>query len=461
MPRVLIVDDESSFRYGLNIYLKKQGIEVLEAENLARARELLLDNPDIVLLDINLPDGKGTSLLPEIKKEHPSCAVVVITGKGDIPTAVEAMKLGADHFMEKPFAPQDLNAFLFRGEEIHELKRHKVARDRLLAYKEPEFGKSSIIREVLRMAKLASPSDSPILIRGETGTGKGVLSRWIHEHSPRRNHAFVEVNCAALKGELLQSELFGHVRGAFTSAVQDRSGLLEIAHNGTLFLDEIGDMGLEVQAMLLKVIEEKRFRRLGDSRQRLSNFRLITATHRNLEELVKQGKFREDLWYRIQVFEILLPPLRERMEDLPHLATAILQDLGRGDCELSPSALDLLKGYTFPGNIRELRNLLERAVILAGEGRILEPRHFPSLLSSAPSSPSPSEATGSFDLAPLEEIELRMIEKTLERFGGKIERAAKALGISRSTLYRKLKKKNLSSSTSLKGAPTPEKEEGE
>jgi DNA-binding NtrC family response regulator len=387
MSRVLVVDDEPSFRYGLHLYLKRRGIEILEAENLAQARELLLENPDIVLLDINLPDGKGITLLPEIKKEHPSCVVVVITGKGDIPTAVEAMKLGADHFMEKPFSPQDLDAFLFRGEELHELKRHRVARDRLEVYKEPQFGTSDAIRKVLEMAERVSQSDSPVLIRGETGTGKGVLSRWIHEHSPRKKNAFVEVNCASLKGELLQSELFGHVKGAFTSAIQDRSGLIKIAHNGTLFLDEIGDMSLEVQAMLLKVLEEKRFRRLGDNRLRLSNFRLIAATHRNLEELVREGKFREDLWYRIQVIEIVIPPLRERLEDLPYLASAILKELGRGDRELSPSALDLLKGYPVPGNIRELRNLLERAVILAGEEKILKPHHFPNLVVFLPPPP--------------------------------------------------------------------------
>jgi transcriptional regulator with PAS, ATPase and Fis domain len=280
---------------------------------------------------------------------------------------------------------------------------------------------------------MAAENDSINLLLGETGSGKGVLAQWVHEHSPRSSGPFVEINCSTLRGELLASELFGHARGAFTSAVQDRQGLIEFADGGTLFLDEIGDMDLAVQAQFLKVIEEKKIRRLGEVKVRNSDFRLICATNKDLLEEVRQGRFRQDLYFRIQVFPVMIPPLRERSEDLPGLIRHVLLTLHSPNPEVSPEVMSLLKAYPWPGNIRELRNVLERASLLA-QGRPFDLEHFPGLVSSRVGD------QGQRILRKLDQLEEDYIKSIIERVGGDIDKAIDVLGISKATLYRRLKK---------------------
>ena len=300
---------------------------------------------------------------------------------------------------------------------------------------EPYFGRSPVIQELKELASVAAESDSPILLQGETGTGKSILARWIHDHSHRQAAPFVEVSCSGLKGDLLASELFGHVKGAFTSAIQDRQGLIEIANGGTLFLDEIGDMDIAVQAQFLKLIEEKTYRRLGEVKVRSSDFRLICATNKDLREETEQKRFRQDLYFRINTFPISIPSLRDRLEDLEELVLHILAQLGFPDYEISPEVMKMLMNYSWPGNIRELRNIIERALILA-RGASLQIEHFPGMHRVKSSSGSPQE----IEARDLKHLEEEYIKNEIERAGGDIRKAARALGISRATLYRKLKK---------------------
>jgi transcriptional regulator with PAS, ATPase and Fis domain len=289
------------------------------------------------------------------------------------------------------------------------------------------------MRQVLELATMATHNDSPVLINGETGVGKGVLARWIQEHSNRAHAPFVEVNCSSLRGELLSSELFGHTRGAFTSAVENRQGLIEVADGGTLFLDEIGDMDPAVQAQFLKVIEEKQYRRLGEVRVRTSEFRLICATNQNLEERVQAGLFRRDLFFRINVFRVTLPALRSMPENLPGLVNSLLRYLTPRATTVDPAVYELMAQYPWPGNVRELRNVLERALVLsAGQ---LTPDHFKGLL-KPPALTSPGSEPAALKLADVETLRIR---EAMTRFDGDTRKAADALGISRATLYRRLK----------------------
>ncbi len=431
-PRVLVVDDDTAVLFGLTHYLDRIGFEPTQAQSLAEARQHIHEHQfDIIMLDMRLPDGDGLEWIPNLREMLPDVAIVVITGYGDIPLAVEAMRRGADHFLTKPVNLDDLEVFLRKSIELGTLRRRVSAYRRLDRGPVMYFGETPIMREVRRLAQLAAESDAPVLILGETGTGKGMLARWIHAHSQRAPMPFVEVNCSSLRGELLASELFGHVRGAFTTAIRDRKGLVEAADGGTLFLDEIGDMDLAVQAQILQVIEEKQFRRLGEVRVRRSDFRLICATNQDLDRAVQSRRFRRDLYYRIHVFPIYMPPLRDRREDIPGLVRHILQHLGAGDREVTRAALERLQTYDWPGNVRELRNALERALILAPSGPLL-PEHFAFLQTA------PEEATAS--ATPVGDDEVARILATIRQCGGNKKRAAQVLGISRSTLYRKIRK---------------------
>jgi transcriptional regulator with PAS, ATPase and Fis domain len=306
---------------------------------------------------------------------------------------------------------------------------------RLQKSEEPYFGQSDAIQRTLEYSQVAAANDTVLLILGDTGTGKGVLARWIHDNSDRRGEAFVELNCSSLRGELLRSELFGHAKGSFTSAVKDREGLVEVADGGTLFLDEIGDMDVEVQAQMLKTIEERSYRRIGENRLRRSEFRLICATNRDLLRATKEGTFRTDLYYRICVFPIALPPLRDRIEDIAGMAEHILSGFGYPHLPLSPEVANLLVQYSWPGNVRELRNMLERAMLLS-RGEPLSRIHFPGLEPSVHLT-TEEPRTSVFSL---EEIEKRHITKVLKEFDGDKNRASEALGISLSSLYRRLGK---------------------
>lgn len=433
---VLLIEDNAATRFGFVRYFSKDGYDIREAADLAEAaRALAAQRFDAIVMDINLPDGNGIDFIDTIRANDTTIPIIVITGAGNIQLAVEAMQRGADNFLTKPVDNAALLEYLRKTLEIGALKRQASSRQRLEKKDETFFGASPAMLEILNLARIAASSDSPVLFTGETGTGKGMLSKWIHRKGTRSKNEFVAVNCSGLRGELLSREIFGNARGAFTSADQDRKGLLDIADQGTLFLDEIGDMGLEVQAQFLKVLEDKSYRRLGDVKLLKSDFRLICATNRDIEAMVKQGLFRQDLMYRINMMVIHLPPLRERITELPEIVSHLLQQLGSPENVISDEVMAILKSYAWPGNIRELKNVLERALLLTPRGAMLREAHFSSLRNSRTTPLVPNERT-------IQEVEEAHIKTILEQMGGDINKAAKSLNISRATLYRRLKQRN-------------------
>src|SRR5215510_2138291 len=371
--KVLVVDDESGVRFGIRDFLEQQGYEIEEAETCEDAQHLFrTSRPDIVIADYMLPDGTALDLLPRLKEIDAGIPLLVLTAHGSIDLAVRAIKEGAEQFLTKPL---ELSTLLVILQRLLQKQRnhHKQLASKSRQVRQainPFIGTSPAIRALADQAKKLLSTESPVLILGETGTGKGVLARWLHENSPRAEEAFVDLNCAGLSRELLETELFGHEKGAFTGATAAKPGLLEVAHRGTIFLDEIGDVDAQVQPKLLKVLEEKQFRRIGDVRDRQVNVRLIAATHQDLGQLVREKKFRSDLYFRISTIPLMVPPLRERSEDIPLLARQLLGalagDLGRRGLRLSPDAEQALAAYQWPGNVRELRNVLERAALLCG-----------------------------------------------------------------------------------------------
>jgi DNA-binding NtrC family response regulator len=454
--RILVVDDEPSVRFGLRHFFEAHGLEVVEASTCREARELFRGyRPDLVLLDYRLTDGTALELLPELRAMDPSIPVLVLTAHVSIETAIQVIKQGAEHFLPKPVELPTLWVMVERLLEVQRTHRQQRA---LAASRteelNPFLGGSRAIRELEATARRVLDSDSPVLIQGETGTGKGVLAGWLHTHGARGGGPLVQLNCAGLLPQFLETELFGHERGAFTSAVSRKQGLLEVAHSGTVFLDEIGDMDLLVQPKLLKVLEEKRFRRLGEVEDRSVDVRLIAATHQDLAESVRTQRFRGDLYFRISTLPLHLPALRERPEDIPVLARDMLarlsRELGRPGLDLTPSAEAALRAYPWPGNLRELRNVLERAALLSSTSALhADDLRFNHAMARAlsPSSGEP-RAPGSeaaeLDLT-LQEVERRHIERVLAAEGGHVERAARRLGIPRSSLYQKLKSLGLSS----------------
>jgi DNA-binding NtrC family response regulator len=436
---VLLVDDEAAVRFGVRDFLESHGFEVDEAEGVGEAvRVFRAKRPEVAVVDYALPDGDALELLPRLRELDPGAPVVILTGHGSIELAVQAIKQGAEQFLTKPVELAALLLILERLVERRRTERRQAAgtsREEREAV-DPFTGQSEAIRAVATDAKRLAESDSPILVEGETGTGKGVLARWLHTHGRRAKEAFLDVNCAGLGRDLLESELFGHERGAFTGAVATKVGLLQVADRGTLFLDEIGDLHAEVQPKLLKVLEEQRFRRVGEVRDRQVDVRLIAATHQDLAGRVRDGAFRSDLFYRISTLRLRMPALRDRVEDIAFLAGRFLErlsvELARRNLSLSNDALRALEAYPWPGNIRELRNVLERAALLA-QGDALTPAdlRFDGVASPAP--PSASAVT-------LAEVERRHIERVLAEEGGHVERAAKRLGVPRSSLYERLKR---------------------
>jgi len=429
---ILFIDDDPAVRFGFGRYFSASGYNLITSENLSGAERLLSSQEfDAVIIDINLPDGSGLDLIGKIREESPNTPIIVITGAGDIPVAVDAMRKGADNFLVKPVDMSGLEFFLKKSLETGAVRKINTSLLRLRKRDDVYFGNSGVMTETIRYACIAAENDSPILITGETGSGKGVIAKWIHDNSARSNFAFVDVNCSTLKGELLSRELFGNTRGAFTSADRDRDGLMDAADNGTLFLDEIGDMDVSMQGHFLKVLEERTFRRLGDTKVRRSNFRLICATNKDLKYEIQSGAFRRDLFYRINLLTIHIPPLRERTEDLPELVRHILRERRYPEIEITEDAIQMLKTYPWPGNMRELKNVLERALMLS-RGVNLTREHFSWLkVSDAQLSPNALDT--------LEEMKRSRILSAFERCGGDVSKAAKSLGISKATLYRKMK----------------------
>jgi DNA-binding NtrC family response regulator len=449
---ILVVEDDAQQRAALAEFLSARGLRALTARNCIEAEHICrTQRPDAVILDYELPDGNALDLMPRVKAIDPTMPVIILTGQGSIQLAVEAIKLGADQFLTKPTDLSTLYVLLKRSLENHRTRQVQIADKSRNRHDLPDpfVGKSASIRRLAEVAHKVLNANSPVLIQGETGTGKGVLAHWLHQNGPRGARPFVDLNCAGLSKELLETELFGHEKGAFTGAVQAKLGLLEISNKGTTFLDEIGDLDLQVQPKLLKVLEEKNFRRLGDVRERLVDVRLIAATHRDLRELVRQKTFRDDLYFRISTISLSVPPLRERIEDIPMLAVQLLKrvnvDLGL-HTEISDEAMRYLQAYPWPGNVRELRNILERAVLL-GDQKMLTSRdlHFDVRIDSDP-----------FDdgsITTLEEVEKMYIARVLKVLGGQVPEAAKRLGIPRSSLYNKIRQYRINTGAK-DGSPT-------
>ncbi len=387
--QVLVIDDEKNIRVTLAAYLEGMGCRVIAVATAGAALSALESQTfDLVFLDLRLQEMSGLELLPKLLAINSQLPIVIITAYATIETAVEAIKRGARDYLPKPFTPAQIQHLveglaerLNLARQVEELQAHlrEAVPDVVLATESPKM------RATLEMVARVAPSEISILLLGENGTGKGVIARWLHTLSHRSGGPFVVVSCPTLSEELLASELFGHVKGAFTGATRDREGRLEAAHGGTVFLDEVSEVSLGLQAKLLRFLQEKQFERLGENRTRRVDVRVVAATNRNLEEEVKAGRFREDLFFRLNAVQITLPPLRERREDIPMLARGFLdffaRQTRRPTPELSSSALGALLSYSWPGNIRELRNVMERAMIL-WPSQVIEPEAFPEHLAS-------------------------------------------------------------------------------
>jgi DNA-binding NtrC family response regulator len=442
--KVLLLEDDAELRHAYASHLGANGFLVEEAETLAGAlSSFQAVRPDVAVLDFRLPDGTALEMIPKFKELEPAVPIIVLTGFGSMELGVSLIKSGAEQCLGKPIESSALVLVIHKVLEnsrnqqkqlVNTTRRRRVALD-------PFLGESSLIKRLAETAAKVAKGQSPVLLQGETGTGKGVLSNWLHENGPRAEESFVDLNCAGLNRDFLESELFGHEKGAFTGAVNAKPGLLEVGHRGTMFLDEIADIDPVVQAKLLKVLEEKKFRRLGDVRDRFVDVRLVAATHQDLRALIEAKSFRSDLYFRISTVPLRIPPLRERPEDIPHIAGALLRricsDMARSPVELSSKALERLRSYYWPGNIRELRNVLERALLLH-EDAVLEPGQFGF-------ETEPDTRSSSYDPSwTLDQMERFHIASVFSQENQNVEKTAKRLAIAKSTLYQKLKSLNLS-----------------
>jgi DNA-binding NtrC family response regulator len=442
--RILVVDDEEIVRESLKAWLEKDGYGVVAAASGNEALQRMLAEPAAILLvDLKMPGMDGLQLLAEVKKVQPEAVVVIMTAYATVDTAVTAMKDGAHDYLIKPFEPEELSHMLRRIVDREELVRENALLRRLIK-KQQRFrdlvSQSAAMQKVFELAGTAAKSASTILVLGESGTGKELLARAVHAESPRAGGPFVAVSCAALTESLLESELFGYEKGAFTGAATQRRGKFELAQRGTLFLDEIGDVSPKLQMDLLRVLEDRRFYRVGGTQPLHADVRFIAATNRDLRKAVQQGQFRDDLYYRLNVIAITLPPLRERREDIPLLAEHFIERLraetGRKVLGLSREALEVLQAHDWPGNVRELRNALERAVVVA-PGNVIEARDLGL-------QPAVALAPGGVALrSSLEDVESAHIAAVLADTGFNISQAARVLGIDRVTLYNKIRKYGL------------------
>jgi DNA-binding NtrC family response regulator len=441
MSRVLIVDDHPAMRETMAQWLQGCGHTVSEAGDGHEALQWLArQDADALVTDLRMPGLDGLQLLEAARKQDPDLVILLVTAHGGVDEAVKAMRLGADDFLVKPFPMEELEVKLAKALA----RRHGDAKRRSLEAElgpKPMLGESAALKKVQAdLAKVAA-SHSNVLLYGESGTGKELAARAIHAQSPWKDGPFVSVHCAALAPGLLESELFGHEKGAFTGAVSQRAGRFELAKGGTLFMDEVSEIPLETQVKLLRVLQEREFERVGGTRTLKADFRLVAASNRDLQQAVKQGRFREDLYFRVSVVQLTLPPLRERLDDLPalaeHFARRFCAEQGKAFAGLDPACLPGLKAYDWPGNIRELQNLVEQAVVFAAEGPLsLRPG------AGAFGSGAASPLTGSLDEV-LAATESRMIQEALAEHGGVQNRAAQKLGLSRSALQYKIRKYQL------------------
>lgn len=444
-PIVLVMQKSGSSLAGVQPVLDEHGYATRVAFDFDQA-DRLLDAEDVgaILIDLGRYHDDGLRYIHAVRQRDPLLVIICLLDATSDETPMEGIRAGADHFLTKPIDPDNLLAFLAPALEIGKLRRKAHLAHRQQRRGSLYYGESPAARTAWDLAANAAEQNAPVMIQGETGTGKGILARWIHENSPRCHEAFVEVNCSTLRGDLLASELFGHKKGAFTSAVENREGLVEVADGGTLFLDEIGDMDMDAQAQLLKLIEQKEFRRVGENRIRRSEFRLICASNKNLAAEVEAGHFRSDLYFRICVFPICMPALRERQEDLRGLSRQILVELGAHGACINPSAWTMLEAYRWPGNIRELRNVLERACMLCADNNIGSEHLVNLQISVGHTAPSVVADLGKPNAWDLDSAEAHHIQRALEHFEGDVDAVAKALGVSRATFYRKCKKHGIS-----------------
>jgi DNA-binding NtrC family response regulator len=444
--QVLVVDDEAVVRTGIARVLEGQGLSVRMAADGNSALEIMeAETIDIVLIDIKMPGMDGIEVLKHIHTNYPETAVIMITGYPTIETAVESIKLGAIDYLTKPFRVDELEALVLKAQE--QLIQGNLSVSSLIQDDQEQLipsivGNSPAMREVFFKIRRAAPSDSTMLLTGESGTGKELVARAIHALSPRKVNEFVPVDCSALVESLLESELFGHVKGSFTGAFQTKHGLFELANHGTFFFDEISNLSLNIQAKLLRVIQEREFMKVGSQKRIKLDIRIIASTNRDLQETIKDGTFREDLYYRLSVVPIRLPPLRERTADIPMLVEHFIdkhnQMSGRQVQGISRRALETLSSYSWPGNVRQLEHTIERILILE-DCEVIEPEHLPAII---------TQRQGEFQVFSeegftLEELEKRYIQFILRRTKGKRQEAARVLGINRKTLGTKIKKYNL------------------
>ncbi len=446
---ILVVDDEVGARESLKMILKGD-YQIFLAKNAEEAfRQIDLHIPDVILLDLILPDMDGLRVLERIKQRLPDQIIIMITATKTVKTAVEAMKLGAYDYITKPFDVDELRLIIHRALSTRALKEENqrlwMEVDRSFGF-DNIIGKSKEMKEIFKVVKQVADTRSTVLIMGESGTGKELISRAIHYHSPRRNHPFVTINCAAIPETLIESELFGHEKGAFTNAIEKKLGRFEVAHQGTLFLDEIGELSLMTQAKILRFLEEKEFNRVGGSKTIKVDVRLITATNKDLPQLVKKGQFREDLYYRINVVPILLPPLRERREDIPLLINHFIQKFSEENKKevkgVSQQAMELLMNYEWPGNVRELENLIERIIALT-PNQTIEANELPLPIvnQSKTNGLKESVLSGQISFSKAEEeFEKEIILDALRRANFIQSHAAEMLGISRRILKYKMDK---------------------
>lgn len=453
---ILLVEDNIEFSQVLQEVLESSGFHVTTAANATRAREALdIGRFDLAILDVRLPDGNGIELMREFRKADPDMGIIIMTGYAEVDTAIDAVRLGANDFLKKPFVLDEMLVRVMELMKTRQLQKDNKSLREQVRSAEPMTGftgQCAAIHKLQETVKLLASSDSTVLISGESGSGKEVLAKALHRGGSRASKPLVSINCGAIPEELLESELFGHVKGAFTGAIQARPGRFELANGGTIFLDEIGDMSAKLQVKLLRVLQERCFEPVGSQQSIQVDVRVIAATHRNLEEEIEAGRFREDLYYRLNVIPLRLPPLRERGEDILLLANHFLEffnkEKGSNITGLSHDVRQILLSYKWPGNVRELRNLMERVCTLKREG-VVETDDLPSRMLGEQERMAQNfeidiNEANDIDLkATVDEFENHLIQSALQRFNWNKNRAAKFLSMNRTTLVEKIKKKGI------------------